>query len=201
MAVEAALTAGVAHVLVTHPDYPTQGVPIAEQVELADRGAILERCFAPILSGKVSWEETFAAIRAAGPEKLVSARASDMNRSTATIRPTPGTQVGAVRGEAAAQRGQAGAGDAGRALGGDDHEDQQGQLLGPGQRRAHGVADEQRGHRQVHRGAVQVERVAGGHDDADDRLGHPRCSILAISRGSAVSEDEVATISRYSWRR
>ena len=64
MAVEAALTAGVAHVLVTHPDYPTQGVPIADQVVLADKGAILERCFAPIHSGKVSWEETFAAIRA-----------------------------------------------------------------------------------------------------------------------------------------
>ena len=59
------------HVLVTHPDYPTQGVPIAEQVELADRGAILERCFAPIHSGKVSWEETFAAIRATGPARNV----------------------------------------------------------------------------------------------------------------------------------
>ena len=29
----------------------------------------------------------------------------------------------------------------------------------------------------------------------------PRCSIFAMSRGSAVSDDEVATISRYSWRR
>ena len=71
MAVEAALAAGVAHVLVTHPDYPTQGVPVAEQVELADRGAILERCFAPIHSGKVSWEETFAAIRATGAARNV----------------------------------------------------------------------------------------------------------------------------------
>jgi hypothetical protein len=69
--VDAALVAGVEHVLVTHPDYPTQGVPIAEQVELADRGAILERCFAPIHSGKVSWEETFAAIRATGPARNV----------------------------------------------------------------------------------------------------------------------------------
>lgn len=69
--VDAALAAGVEHVMVTHPDYPTQGVPIAEQVELADRGAILERCFAPVHSGKVSWEETFAAIRATGPARNV----------------------------------------------------------------------------------------------------------------------------------
>ena len=69
--VEAALAAGVEHVMVTHPDYPTQGVPIAGQVELAGRGAMLERCFAPIHSGKVSWEDTFAAIRATGPGRNV----------------------------------------------------------------------------------------------------------------------------------
>jgi hypothetical protein len=70
-AVGAALAAGVAHVVVTHPDYPTQGVPIDEQRELAERGAVLERCFAPIHSGKVSWEQTFDAIRATGPEHNV----------------------------------------------------------------------------------------------------------------------------------
>ena len=63
-AVDAALAAGVSHVVVTHPDYPTQGVPVDEQRELAERGALLERCFAPIHSGKVSWEQTFDAIRA-----------------------------------------------------------------------------------------------------------------------------------------
>lgn len=65
--VDAALTAGVSHVVVTHPDYPTQGVPVDEQRTLARNGAILERCFAPIHSGKVSWEQTFEAIRATGP--------------------------------------------------------------------------------------------------------------------------------------
>ena len=54
--VDAALAAGVSHVVVTHPDYPTQGVPLDEQRELAARGALLERCFAPIHTGKVSWE-------------------------------------------------------------------------------------------------------------------------------------------------
>ena len=71
MAVSAALAAGVRDVVVTHPDYPTQGVPIDEQIALADRGAILERCFAPIHTGKVSWEATFAAIRATGAERNV----------------------------------------------------------------------------------------------------------------------------------
>lgn len=69
--VDAAIGAGVAHVLVTHPDYPTQGVPVAEQRELAGRGALLERCFAPIHTGKVTWEQTFDAIRATGPERNV----------------------------------------------------------------------------------------------------------------------------------
>ena len=71
MTVDAALAAGVRDIVVTHPDYPTQGVPVAEQVALADRGAVLERCFAPIHTGKVTWEETFAAIRATGPERNV----------------------------------------------------------------------------------------------------------------------------------
>ena len=69
--VGAALAAGVKHVVVTHPDYPTQGVPVAEQRELAERGAMLERCFAPIHSGKVSWEQTFDAIRATGAVRNV----------------------------------------------------------------------------------------------------------------------------------
>ena len=64
--VDAAFAAGVNHVLVTHPDYPTQGVPVDEQQALAARGALLERCFAPIHSGKVTWDETFEAIRATG---------------------------------------------------------------------------------------------------------------------------------------
>ena len=69
--VAAALAAGVSQVVVTHPDYPTQGVPVDEQRELAARGALLERCFAPIHTGKVSWEGTFEAIRATGADSNV----------------------------------------------------------------------------------------------------------------------------------
>jgi hypothetical protein len=70
-AVAAALAAGVSLVVVTHPDYPTQGVPVEEQRDLAQRGALLERCFAPIHSGKVSWEQTFEAIRATSAQNNV----------------------------------------------------------------------------------------------------------------------------------
>ena len=70
-AVDAALAAGVSRVVVTHPDYPTQGVPVDEQRELAERGAVLERCFAPIHTAKVSWDATFEAIRATGPKSNV----------------------------------------------------------------------------------------------------------------------------------
>jgi hypothetical protein len=69
--VDAALAAGVCSVVVTHPDYPTQGVPVDEQRRLAEQGAMLERCFAPIHTGKVSWDATFDAIRATGPKSNV----------------------------------------------------------------------------------------------------------------------------------
>jgi hypothetical protein len=67
----AAREAGVAEVVITHPDYPNQGVPVGEQLALAARGALLERCFAPIHTGKVSWEQTFEAIAATGAHNNV----------------------------------------------------------------------------------------------------------------------------------
>jgi Family of unknown function (DUF6282) len=69
--VDAAIGARVSTIVVTHPDYPTQGVSHDAQRSLAERGALLERCFAPIYSGKVSWEQTFDAIRATGVEHNV----------------------------------------------------------------------------------------------------------------------------------
>ncbi|WP_276958836.1 DUF6282 family protein [Allomeiothermus silvanus] len=69
--VEAALEEGVRWVVVTHPDYPTQALPLSEQRWLAGQGAYLERCLVPSWSGKVPWEQVFAAIRATGPERNV----------------------------------------------------------------------------------------------------------------------------------
>lgn len=69
--VDAALAEGVRHIIITHPDYPTQSLSIEEQRQLAERGAYLERCVAPAYSGKVAWERMFAAIRATGPAHSV----------------------------------------------------------------------------------------------------------------------------------
>ena len=49
------------------PRLPDAGRPRRRAAALAERGALLERCFAPIHTGKVSWEQTFEAIRATGP--------------------------------------------------------------------------------------------------------------------------------------
>jgi len=66
--VEAAWAEGVQHIIITHPEYPTQDLSAEDQTVLAQQGALLERCFAPPYSGKVSWELIFANIRATGPE-------------------------------------------------------------------------------------------------------------------------------------
>ncbi len=66
--VEAAHVANVKHIIITHPDYPSQNLSIGDQLALVRQGAFLERCFAPPYSGKVSWERLFANIRATGPE-------------------------------------------------------------------------------------------------------------------------------------
>jgi hypothetical protein len=69
--VDVALEEGVKQIIITHPDYPTQDLSIPDQIALAARGAYLERCVAPSISGKVAWEKMFAAIRATGPEHSV----------------------------------------------------------------------------------------------------------------------------------
>ncbi|MEF2277574.1 DUF6282 family protein [Deinococcus sp. YIM 134068] len=69
--VQAAHEEGVEHIVVTHPDYPTQNLSAEDQVELARRGAWMERCAAPSYSGKVRWERLFEATRAVGPERTI----------------------------------------------------------------------------------------------------------------------------------
>jgi hypothetical protein len=66
--VEAALAAGVRQIIVTHPDYPAEDLSTEDQSALAGRGAFLERCYTTPSTGKVSWEQIFAKIRATGPE-------------------------------------------------------------------------------------------------------------------------------------
>lgn len=70
---EAAFEEGVKDVIITHPDFPTQDLSLEDQLELASRGAILERCFAVIHKDKVSWERTAELIRATGVKNNVIA--------------------------------------------------------------------------------------------------------------------------------
>ncbi len=63
------------------------------------------------------------------PEKLVTARASDMKRSMPTITPTPSTRSGRCEASPPAKVASPGAGDPGRTLRRDHHEQQQGDLL------------------------------------------------------------------------
>jgi len=67
----AAFEEGVTDVIITHPDFPTQSLSLEDQLALARKGAFLERCFAVINKGKVSWERTSELIRATGIESNV----------------------------------------------------------------------------------------------------------------------------------
>ncbi len=69
--VDGALEAGVADVVVTHPEFPSQSLSVEDQRVLAERGALLERCFTTPHTGKVSWEAWIENTRAVGPEHSV----------------------------------------------------------------------------------------------------------------------------------
>jgi Family of unknown function (DUF6282) len=64
--VAAAREEGVERIVVTHPEFPAQSLPVADQLALAEAGALLERCFTTPHTGKVSWEEWLGNTRAAG---------------------------------------------------------------------------------------------------------------------------------------
>ncbi|HUJ91122.1 MAG TPA: DUF6282 family protein [Gaiellaceae bacterium] len=64
--VDAAQAAGVGHVVVTHPEFPSEDIGVDDQVALAEKGAILERCFTTPYTGKCTWEHVFEGIRATG---------------------------------------------------------------------------------------------------------------------------------------
>jgi len=69
--VDAAFEEGVAHVVVTHPEFPCQDFSIEDQVALADRGCLVERCLSTPLSGKTTWEHVFDGVRAVGAERTI----------------------------------------------------------------------------------------------------------------------------------
>jgi hypothetical protein len=69
--VDAAVDEGVSEIVVTHPEFPSQNLSVEDQLALADRGALLERCFTTPHTGKVTWERWLENIRATGPERSV----------------------------------------------------------------------------------------------------------------------------------
>jgi hypothetical protein len=70
-AVDAAVAAGVRRIIVTHPEFTSQQLDVETQRALADRGALLERCFTTPYTGKVSWELLLDHIRAVGPRHSI----------------------------------------------------------------------------------------------------------------------------------
>jgi RimJ/RimL family protein N-acetyltransferase len=56
---------------VTHPEFPSQSLGVEDQRALAERGALLERCFTTPHTGKVPWEVWIENIRAVGAAQSV----------------------------------------------------------------------------------------------------------------------------------
>jgi hypothetical protein len=66
--VDGALEEGIARIVVTHPEFPCQNFSLDDQLALAERGCLLERCLSTPLSGKTEWEHVFDGVRAVGVE-------------------------------------------------------------------------------------------------------------------------------------
>jgi hypothetical protein len=69
--VDAAVEEGVGEIVITHPEFPSQNLDVEDQRALAERGALLERCFTTPHTGKVSWERWTENIRAVGSRHSV----------------------------------------------------------------------------------------------------------------------------------
>jgi hypothetical protein len=69
--IDAAVEHGVRDIVVTHPDFPSQALSIDDQLALARKGAMLERCFVTFHTEKAPWERMLEGIRATGVENNV----------------------------------------------------------------------------------------------------------------------------------
>ena len=67
--VDGAFEEGVAHVVITHPEFTCQNFSIEDQVALADRGCLIERCLTTPYSAKTTFEHVFDGVRAVGIER------------------------------------------------------------------------------------------------------------------------------------
>jgi hypothetical protein len=62
---------GLKRIVVTHAEFPSQNMTAAEQVEVADLGAMIEHCFTTMYTNKAPWEAYFDSVRKVGPERVV----------------------------------------------------------------------------------------------------------------------------------
>jgi hypothetical protein len=67
--VDGAFEAGVQTVVITHPEFTCQDFSIEDQVALADKGCLIERCLTTPHSGKTTYEHVFDGVRAVGIER------------------------------------------------------------------------------------------------------------------------------------
>src|SRR4030081_528776 len=79
--VKVAHEVGVKRIIITHPEFPTTLLSIAQQQELARLGVYFERCFTTPNTGKIAWEQVYANIRQVGPETTILA--TDLGQATA----------------------------------------------------------------------------------------------------------------------
>ncbi len=69
--IDAALDEGVRRIVVTHPEFTSQRIGVQRQRALAEKGAMLERCYTTPYTGKVSWDVWLGNIRDVGPRHSV----------------------------------------------------------------------------------------------------------------------------------
>jgi hypothetical protein len=69
--VKTAKEMGLKRVVVTHAEFPSQNMTAAEQVEVADLGAVIEHCFTTMYTNKAPWDAYFDSVRKVGPERVV----------------------------------------------------------------------------------------------------------------------------------
>jgi hypothetical protein len=67
--VEGAIATGVQTVVITHPEFTCQNFSIEDQVALAGKGCLIERCLTTPYSGKTTYEHVFEGVRAVGIER------------------------------------------------------------------------------------------------------------------------------------
>ena len=107
------------------------------------------------------------------PMWLVIARASDMNLSMPRMSAMPATGTSGTTASVAARVMKPEPVTPAGAFAGDHRHHQDVQLLAEGQFDAQRLRDEERRQRHVDVGAVQVEGIAGGHDQTHDGTGQP----------------------------